>query len=202
MQKIRKRAVVWSVLLTMCFNTTVWGMELQSDESSESAILIRENKNEETETLDLADDIELEQENVPVDETEILEEPTETLSEDSEQQASGAGSTSADAKEDAEDKGQELADEAGDVISDEIISNEAQMSSAASDFVIEGTVLKEYTGAGGQVVIPGTVTEIGSYAFRNCTGLQSITIPSSVTIIGYEAFLGCTGLRTVTLNSG
>lgn len=35
-------------------------------------------------------------------------------------------------------------------------------------------------------------------AFRNCTGLTSITIPSSVTSIGTFAFSGCTGLTSVT----
>ena len=43
------------------------------------------------------------------------------------------------------------------------------------------------------------VTAIGSSAFRNCTGLTSITIPNSVTSIGKEAFQGCTGLTSITI---
>ena len=38
------------------------------------------------------------------------------------------------------------------------------------------------------LVIPNSVTSIGSYAFCGCAGLTSITIPESVTSIGKEAF--------------
>ena len=49
-------------------------------------------------------------------------------------------------------------------------------------------------------VIPtnGSVKFIGESAFRDCTGLTSITIPSSVTIIGESAFRDCTGLTSIT----
>ncbi|MBR3951275.1 MAG: leucine-rich repeat protein [Bacteroidaceae bacterium] len=33
----------------------------------------------------------------------------------------------------------------------------------------------------GEVVIPDSVTEIGSSAFEGCTGLTSVVIPNSVT---------------------
>jgi len=48
-------------------------------------------------------------------------------------------------------------------------------------------------------VIPtdGSVTSIGTGAFRERTGLTSITIPDSVTSIGDLAFYQCTGLTTV-----
>ena len=50
-------------------------------------------------------------------------------------------------------------------------------------------------------VIPsdGSVTSIGSWAFKGCTGLTSITIPNSVTSIGDDAFYGCTGLTSMTI---
>ncbi len=41
------------------------------------------------------------------------------------------------------------------------------------------------------LVIPNSVTTIGSYAFYDCSGLTSVTIPNSVTSIGYDAFRGC-----------
>ncbi len=39
---------------------------------------------------------------------------------------------------------------------------------------------------------------IGSHAFYNCTGLQTITIPASATWIGDYAFEGCAALASVT----
>ena len=44
-----------------------------------------------------------------------------------------------------------------------------------------------------------TVTEIGEWAFYDCTGLTEVTIPNSVTEIGYLAFKGCIGLTEVTI---
>ena len=49
------------------------------------------------------------------------------------------------------------------------------------------------------LVIPNSVTSIGSYAFYGCDGLTSITIPNSVTSIGGYAFRGCTSLTSVTI---
>ena len=48
----------------------------------------------------------------------------------------------------------------------------------------------------GDVVIPSEyngkpVTEIGSYAFKDCTGLTTVEIPVSVTSIDYDAFENC-----------
>ncbi|MBE6194923.1 MAG: leucine-rich repeat domain-containing protein, partial [Rikenellaceae bacterium] len=52
--------------------------------------------------------------------------------------------------------------------------------------------LTEYT-------IPDGVTEIGDYAFGECTSLTSVTIPDSVTSIGDYAFGECTSLTSVTI---
>ena len=51
----------------------------------------------------------------------------------------------------------------------------------------------------GEIIIPNSVTSIGSYAFINCIGLTSIAIPNSVTSIGDGAFSGCTGLTSITI---
>ncbi len=49
------------------------------------------------------------------------------------------------------------------------------------------------------LVIPNNVTNIGNYAFSNCTGLTSVVIPNSVTSIGSSAFKGCTGLTSMEI---
>ena len=48
------------------------------------------------------------------------------------------------------------------------------------------------------LVIPSSVTSIGRYAFRDCTGLTSVTIGNSVTSIKYGAFAGCNALAEIT----
>ncbi len=49
------------------------------------------------------------------------------------------------------------------------------------------------------LVIPNSVTTIGSSAFSGCSGLTSVTIPNSVTTIGSNAFYGCSGLTSVEI---
>jgi len=51
------------------------------------------------------------------------------------------------------------------------------------------------------VTIPNSVTSIGSYAFYNCSVLNSIDIPNSVTTIEEGAFEYCTGLNSVVIPS-
>ena len=49
------------------------------------------------------------------------------------------------------------------------------------------------------VIIPNSVTSIGAYAFQNCTHLTTIIIPDGVTAIYSSTFKGCTRLISVTL---
>jgi hypothetical protein len=70
-----------------------------------------------------------------------------------------------------------------------------------------GTItITAYTGGGGAVTIPSTitglpVTSIGDEAFLG-SGLTSVIIPDSVTNIGYGAFSGCYSLASVTMGNG
>ena len=59
-------------------------------------------------------------------------------------------------------------------------------------YIISSTKLKK-------IVIPSSVTSIGSSAFSGCSSLQSITIPSSVTSIGNNAFYRCSSLKSITI---
>ena len=52
------------------------------------------------------------------------------------------------------------------------------------------------------VQIKDGVTNIGSDAFKGCSGLTSIAIPNSVTSFGGNAFNGCSKLTEITIPSG
>ncbi len=43
---------------------------------------------------------------------------------------------------------------------------------------------------------------IGSYAFKGCSGLTSLTLPAGITEIDYSAFEDCSGLTSLTLPAG
>ena len=49
------------------------------------------------------------------------------------------------------------------------------------------------------ITIPDSVTSIDAYAFRDCSSLTAIIIPDSVTSIGGCAFSGCSGLTSITI---
>lgn len=67
--------------------------------------------------------------------------------------------------------------------------------------------ITNYTGQGGAVTIPNTisgypVTEIGPGAFENSGTLASIVIGTNVTAIDADAFLGCASLSNLTIPPG
>ena len=70
------------------------------------------------------------------------------------------------------------------------------------DFAIKNGVLTKYKGAGGDVVIPEGVTEIGEDAFLGCSSLESVSIPEGVREIGEDAFAFCKSLKSVTIPEG
>ena len=56
--------------------------------------------------------------------------------------------------------------------------------------------------ATGDIVIPNSVTNIGYYAFGECSSLTSVTIPNNVTSIGNWAFYECSGLTAIYVPCG
>ena len=60
-------------------------------------------------------------------------------------------------------------------------------------------VSNNYVNGQGIISFDGPITNIGDYAFRNCSNLTSVTIPDSVTSIGGQAFLECSNLKSVTI---
>ena len=58
---------------------------------------------------------------------------------------------------------------------------------------VKNLVHKEFDGAHNlrEVVIPATVTLIGSYAFSDCISLGEVALPYSITAIGQGAFSDC-----------
>lgn len=61
---------------------------------------------------------------------------------------------------------------------------EAGITRLGKDFIFEAKDVQE-------VVLPKTLTAIGSRAFANCWGLRTINIPVSVNTIAYAAFADC-----------
>ena len=52
------------------------------------------------------------------------------------------------------------------------------------------------------LTLPAGINWIDSYAFKGCSGLTSLTLPAGITEIGYYAFEGCSGLTSLNLPAG
>ena len=76
------------------------------------------------------------------------------------------------------------------------LGNLLQYGKSTKTLYIDGTKIE------GDLVISEGVKSIGSYAFRGCIGLTSVTIPDSVKSIGSAAFDGCSGLTSVKIGNG
>ena len=72
----------------------------------------------------------------------------------------------------------------------------------SDDFEIIDGVVKDYSGPGGDIVIPNKVTEIDGMAFYNNTDITSVIIPGEVKKIGQGAFFNCSSLKTLLLGKG
>lgn len=102
---------------------------------------------------------------------------------------------------------------------------EAEDSSAASDFQMDGTTLVKYNGTAEDVSLSNQVKKIeaeafagndsvrsvtlsdgveviGARAFSECSNLESINVPDSVEVIENAAFSGCASLKDVTIGKG
>ena len=78
-------------------------------------------------------------------------------------------------------------------------------NSQPNGLVYAGNVAYKYKGTmpnGTNIIIKSGTVGITSGAFRECSGLSSITIPNGVKFIGSEAFSGCTSLLSVDIPVG
>lgn len=63
------------------------------------------------------------------------------------------------------------------------------------DFAFAFTALKT-------VIVPDTVTQLGTYAFNNCESLETVYLSNNITAIGDMTFTDCDNLTTVCMNGG
>ena len=64
---------------------------------------------------------------------------------------------------------------------------------------MKGSVLVDYCGAGGDIVIPAGVTAIGDGAFCDRADITDMILPDTVTRIGRDAFRGCKRLSGIVI---
>lgn len=67
----------------------------------------------------------------------------------------------------------------------------------------DGYVVTGYTGTEAVITVPDwymskPVTEVGAGAFQGNTAITTVELPSTITVIGNSAFKNCTGLNTIS----
>ena len=87
------------------------------------------------------------------------------------------------------------------------ISGEGRMPAAATTWYIfeehpENAPWKQYKDFFSAVIVEAGVTRIGTYSFRDCENIQSVSLPAGLTSIGEFAFSGCTALTDINLPEG
>lgn len=76
---------------------------------------------------------------------------------------------------------------------------EAEDSSAASDFNMDGTTLVKYNGTAENVSLSNQVKRIEAEAFAGNDHVRSVTLGDGVEVIGARAFSDCANLESVTI---
>ena len=84
----------------------------------------------------------------------------------------------------------------------QVPGTEADASTSASGFQMEGSTLARYRGTDKNVSIPDTVQTIGQGAFEDDKNIELVVLPNSVKRIEAYAFWGCDNLDTVVLGKG
>ena len=68
--------------------------------------------------------------------------------------------------------------------------------------LIDGRIGMYYAGTNIEdIEIPNEITEISSYAFKDCKELKTVKLPTELKIIGYNAFENCVMLKTMEIPS-
>ena len=81
-------------------------------------------------------------------------------------------------------------------------NREGNASMANADFKIRDGVLTEYTGPGGEVIIPSEVVGIAGQVFANRTDITAVRFNPGLRYMEWFAFEGCTALTEVRLPEG
>ena len=83
-----------------------------------------------------------------------------------------------------------------------LAADESDTPADDDPLTIEGTIVKacrkDYAG---EVVVPEGITEIASYAFRDCVDVTGVTLPESLVTLNQHSFSNC-GLTSVRIPGG